>query len=150
MTLTRGHMAIFALLSALLVLSGSFGGYQLGLQQGKKEGREIGKTRALFALKLNTCVYLSLAMSNAQSGHPEEAERIRNLLFFSAVLELQEALDSGEAGRAGVDRADAERVLKGASEIFWRDPSSIDILDGDTARRPLKPKLQAVFDRYKP
>jgi hypothetical protein len=150
MILTRGRMAILALLIAFLVFVGSFACYQQGLLQGKKEGAETASIRANYLRAQNTCVYLALAMSHAQAGRSADADRHRDLLLFGSALDIQEALDSVALERAGIDRADAERVLKGVAEIFWRNPASINILDGDVARAHLKPKLQAVFDRYKP
>jgi hypothetical protein len=137
-----GALSIFAI--------GALSGYQMGSVRGRSESMETATLRAQLLRDQNTCVYLGLAARASAAGNTRKSEHLLRLHLFGAALEIQQALDSGAAGRAGFDRASEEAILKDIARIFWSDPTWIDSLDEDPVRRHLKPQLQAMFDRYKP
>jgi hypothetical protein len=140
--LAAGALAIFAL--------GALSGYQMGSSKGRAESTKAAKTKAQLLCAEASCVYLTLAARADKAGNTAMAQRLQKLHLFGAALEIQRALDSGDADQAGYDRASGEGVIKDVAAIFWSDPAWIDTLDGDPLRRHLKPEVQAMFNRYRP
>ena len=145
MKITRIGIAIG--ISAALT-AGGYGCYRLGYNQGHKQGRDLGAIEKDYYRTLNNVVFLTYADKREAAGDKQMAARLRRLMLLGSVQTLQEVIDSGQIDRATMEWGRPNVFLAEVASDFRRDPNFLDILDNDPARKHLKPKLIAIFDRH--
>ncbi|MCW1884158.1 hypothetical protein OKA04_05410 [Luteolibacter flavescens] len=126
------------------------GAYQFGLEKGRRQGAAVQEQRSKLGHSQNTAVYLVLAAKKEKEGDVALAESTRYRLLYGSVLDMQDAIDSGQLSPAELSKWPPGPVFSEVATYYRNHPESVTPIEDDPFAKDFVPKLRKLMDKYDP
>ena len=126
----------------IALVMGVAAGFYFSHKRGYDKGREDANRQRL----IQTCVFLGTAQYNDLVGDLDAAQVARTRLMFSAAMQLDGMLQSGELSEE--QASEVRGVVQAVAEAYWRQPSIADFIMAKDTPRDWLTDFQQFIERH--